>query len=135
MKPKATLPLLLLLLVFGQISAELCMARCESMATMAPSCRTQRMAQDHCAMCNHASAVVAGSVLLAQDTGSGKLCNSVLGLLPNRTEKGMQPWVAAVSSVLVTLPALEDIRPVRYRTTRSTESTPQFDPLISSLRI
>src|ERR1035437_7290236 len=58
MKYKVILPVLFLLLVAGQMSAEFCMARCEGMSTrmLAHACGMHGMAQGQCAMCNHAPA-------------------------------------------------------------------------------
>ena len=127
--------MLLLLLVIGQMSGELCMARCEGMAKMAPSCGMPDMAHGHCAMCKHASADGTSSVLSAPKACSGQICNSVLGLLQNRHDSGIATLVAAVSLPFATPAFLEGNIPMRFRAARSPGSIPPFDLLISSLRI
>jgi hypothetical protein len=134
-KYKATLPLVLLLLVIGQMSGELCMARCEGIATMAPSCRLPGMAQGHCTLCKHAPDNRTGNTLSAPETCSGQVCNSVLGLVQNRSALGLEPLVSLVS-INILAPPIEDAAPAaRYRDVRSTKSILPFDPLISTLRI
>ena len=137
MKYKVTLPVLFLLLVAGQMSAEFCMARCEGMSTrmLAHACGMHGMAQGQCAMCNHASASGTNSAASAPETCSDQICNSVLGLLQNRHDFGIEPSVAAIPLDVVIPPVLEGDSSVRFRTARSTQSIPRFDPLISSLRI
>lgn len=132
---KATLPVLLLLLVFGQMSGGLCMTRCESIATMAHSCGMPGMAQGHCPMCKHASANGTSVACSSPGTCSGQACNSVLELLQNRPDNEIEPLVAVVPLDIVSSPILEGDSPVRFRTARSTKSNSSFDPLISSLRI
>jgi hypothetical protein len=134
---KATLPLVLLLLVAGQMSAEFCMARCEGMGTgmMTHACGTPGMAQGHCPMCKHASAngiSIASSVPI---TCSGQACNSVLGLVQNRSDLGFESLVSPVSINILAPPIQDRARVSQFREVRSTKSILPFDPLISTLRI
>jgi hypothetical protein len=134
-KYKATLPLVLLLLVIGQMSGELCMARCEGMATMTPSCGMHGTAQGHCALCKHASDKRTSNALSAPETCSGQICNSVLGLVQDPLDHGIRIVVAPVT-IEILVPRFQDRAPAaRYRDVRSTESILPFDPLISTLRI
>lgn len=135
MRVKATLPVFLLLLVFGQMSAVLCRVQCEGMATMASACGMSRAAQGHCAMCKHTSSDGAGTTLSAPGTGCGQICGSVLGLPQNGLDKGLEPLVAGVALGAVTPLNLTDGSLVRYIAARSIESSPPFDPLNSTLRI
>ena len=133
MRYKATLPLLLLLLVIGQMSGELCMARCEGMATMVPSCAMHGMAQGHCALCKYASDKRTSNS--APETCSGQICNSVLGLVQNRLDHGINIVVAPVTFEIL-VPLFQDrARAAQFRDARSTKSILPFDPLISTLRI
>lgn len=137
MRYKATLPLLLLLLVAGQMSAEFCMAQCEGMGTgmMTHACGTPGMAQGHCPICKHASAnsiSIASSVPI---TCSGQACNSILGLVQNRSDLGFEPLVSPVSIKILAPPIQDGARAAQFRDVRSTESILPFDPLISTLRI
>src|ERR1035438_8584999 len=124
---KATLPVLLLLLVAGQMSAEFCMARCESMRMTQPACTMHGMAHGDCASCSHASAMSAGGAFSVPETCSGHTCNSVLGLLQNRPDQRIRPLVVAAFDVAVR-PALEDGRPAHFSATRTTEFSPPFAP-------
>jgi hypothetical protein len=58
---KVTLPMALLLLVGGQMSAELCSAQCEAMRIMASACAMHGMAHCHDAYCSrqHLQAIAA----------------------------------------------------------------------------
>ncbi len=135
MKHKATLPLILLLLVAGQMSAEFCRAQCEGMGMrmMAHACGMHGMA--HCASCKHASANGAGGALSGLDACSGQICNSVLVLVQNPPDHGIKPSVPPASIDIPAPPVLEGTRALRFRDARSTKSILPFDPLISSLRI
>jgi hypothetical protein len=120
------LPVLLLLLVIGQMSAEICRARCEAMPCMA-----------HChdASCRHASANFTRATLLASETCSGQICRNPLWLPQNRPDHESMLSITSVPFNVPVPEVLEGEHPVRFRTGRSTESIPPFDPLISSLRI
>jgi len=132
---KATLPLLLLLLVAGQMSGGLCMTRCDGMATMARSCGMSGMAQGHCPMCKHASANGISIASSAPITCSGQACNSVLGLVQNRSDLGFESLVSPVSINILAPPIQDRARVSQFRDVRSTKSILPFDPLISTLRI
>jgi hypothetical protein len=136
-KYKVTLPVLLLLLVAGQMSAEFCMAQCEGMGmgTMEHACGMHAMAQAHCASCKHASANGASGALSARDACSGQICNSALGLVQNPPDHGIKPSVSPVSIDILAPPVLEGTRALHFRDARSSKSILPFDPLISSLRI
>lgn len=131
------MPLLLLLLVAGQLSAEFCMAQCEgmSMRMMAHACDMHGMAQGRCESCKYVSVNGPRGTISALETCSGQICNSVLGLVQNRPNYGFKPLVALVSVEALAPPVLEGMRPLRFKDSRSTKSIPPFDPLISSLRI
>lgn len=137
MKHKATLPLLLLLLVAGQMSAEFCMAQCEGMSTgmMAHACGMHGMAHAHCAWCKHASDKRASNTLSAHETCSGQACNSVLGLVQNRSDLGFESLVSPVSINILAPPIQDGARAAQFRDVRSTKSILPFDPLMSTLRI
>lgn len=111
------------------------MTRCEGMAMMAPLCGMPGMAQGHCPMCKHASANSRSIACSAPGTCSGQICNSVLELLQNRPDNGIDHLVAAVPLDVVTPPLLQGDSPVGFRAARSTKSNSPFDPLTSSLRI
>jgi hypothetical protein len=132
---KATLPVLLLLLVAGQLSADFCMAQCQSMRMTEPACAMHEMADGHCASCKHPYANGTSASLSTPGTCSGQTCNSVLGLFQSRCDDEIKPLFKAVSCDIGTSPILNGTRQVRCRDARSTKSTPSFDPLISSLRI
>jgi hypothetical protein len=134
MRRKATLPVLLLLLVAGQLSAGFCRAQCEDMRRSGPACAMHEMAHGHCASCKHASAGT-NSCLSTVGTCFGQTCNRVLGLVQNRPEPGTRRLVESVSSDILAPRALEGTHPVRFRDARISRSIPPFDPLISSLRI
>jgi hypothetical protein len=135
MRYKATLPVLLLLLVAGQLSPEFCMAQCESLRMMEPACPMHEMSHGHCASCKHASANGTNASLATFGTCSGQSCNNVLGLAQSRPNSEMRPLVTAVSSNILPPSVLEDTHPVRFGDARSTRFIPPFDPLISGLRI
>ncbi len=135
MRLKATLPVFLLLLLAGQLSAELCMAQCQSMRMTEPACAMHEMSHGHCASCKHASANGTNASLATMETCSGQTCNNVLGLEQSRSNTEIRPSVKAVSFDILPPPVVEDTDPVRFRDARSTRSIPPFDPLISSLRI
>jgi hypothetical protein len=135
MRLNATLPVILLLLVAGQLSADFCMAQCQSMRMAAPACAMQEMSHGHCASCKHASANSTNASLSTPGTCSGQTCKNVLGLAQSRPNSEIRPSVTAVSIDILPPPVLEDRHPVRLRDARSTRSIPPFDPLISSLRI
>jgi hypothetical protein len=133
---RATLPLLLLLLVAGQMSAEFCRAQCEGAGMrMEHACAMHVMAHGHCTSCKHASANGAGGTLSAPDSCSGQFCNSVLGLVQNPPDYGIKPSVSPVSINILAPPVLEGTHTWRLRDARSAKSILPFDPLISSLRI
>lgn len=134
---KATLPMLLLLLVAGQMSAEFCMAQCEGMGTgmMTPSCGMHGMAQGHCPMCKHASANGISIASSAPITCSGQACNSVLGLVQNRSDLRFESLVSPVSINILAPPIQDRARVSQFRDVRSTKSILPFAPLISTLRI
>jgi hypothetical protein len=136
-KYKATLPLLLLLVVAGQLSAVFCIAQCEGMSTrmMAHACGMHGMAQGHyCASCKHSSVNDASGNLSAVDC-SGQICNSVLGLVQKNPDHGFKPLVAQVSIDAIAPPVLGGMRPLDFKNSRCARSIPPFDPLISSLRV
>jgi hypothetical protein len=135
MKYKVTLPVLLLLLVAGQMSAEFCMARCQGMRMTEPACAMHEMAHGHCAPRKHASINGMSTSLSTLGTCSGQACNSALELMQNRTDPEVKPLVVAISSDILISPILERTRQVHFRDARSTRSIPPFDPLISSLRV
>lgn len=134
---KATLPLLLLLLVAGQMSAEFCMAQCEGMSTgmMAHTCGMDGMAQGHCPVCKHAQDRRTSNALSVPEICSGQICNSVLRLAQNRPDHGLKVVVTSVSIDLLVSPLQDGARAARFRSARSTKSILPFDPLISTLRI
>jgi hypothetical protein len=136
-KYKATLPVLLLLLVAGQISAEFCRAQCAGMGMrmMEHACSMHGMAHAHCASCKHASAIGASGALSTLDACSGQICNSVLGLVQNPPDHGIKPSVSPVSIDILAPPVLEGTRTFHFRDARSTKFILPFDPLITSLRI
>ena len=127
--------MVLLLLVIGQMSGELCMARCEGMATMPPSCSMPGMAQGHCALCKDASDNGTSNTLSAPETCSGQVRNSVLGLVQNRPDHGLKVVVAPVSIDILAPQIRDEARAAQFRDARSTKSIPPFDPLIATLRI
>ena len=139
MKYKATLPLVLLLLVIVQMSGELCMAQCEGMGTgmKTHACGMHGMAQGHCALCKHASANGNGISIAPSTpiTCSGQACNSVLGLVQNRSDLGFESLVSPVSINILAPPIQDRARVSQFRDVRSTKSILPFDPLISTLRI
>ena len=135
MRRKATLPLLILLLVAGQLSAEFCSAQCQNMRMTESTCAMHEMAHGHCASCKHAFANSRGASLSTPKTCSGKTCPRVLELVKVRTDPEVKPLVAAVSLDILATPALKDAYRALFRDTRSTRSIPPFDPVISSLRI
>jgi hypothetical protein len=135
MMQKTTLPVLLLLLVAGQMSAEFCMARCEGMRMTEPTCIMHGISHGHCASCKHTSANGASTSLSALDTCFGQICNGVLGLVQKRPDRGIEPLVATVSFDIFALPLREGTRRFRFSNKRSTRYILPFDPLISSLRI
>ena len=135
MKCRIALPLLLLLLLVGQMSAEFCMAQCDGMRMTEPGCAMHGIAHAHCASCKHAYANGAGGALSARGACSGQICNSVLGLVENPPDHGTKPSVSPVSVDILAPPVPEDTRMFHFRDARSTKSILPFDPLISSLRI
>jgi hypothetical protein len=135
MKCKVTLPVLFILLVAGQMSAEFCVAQCQSMRMTEPACAMHEMAHGHCASCKHASANDTSTSLSTLGTCSGQTCNSVLELVQNRPDPEVKPLVVAISFDIYTHPILKGKRHVHFQDARSTKSIPPFDPLISSLRI
>lgn len=135
MKYKVTLPLLLLLLVAGQMSAEFCMAQCEGMRMTVPACTMHSIASARCAMCKHASDKRTSNTLSAPETCSGQVCNSVLGLVQNHSDLGLVPLVSPVSVYILVPPIQDGARVAQFRDARSTKSILPFDPLISTLRI
>jgi hypothetical protein len=136
-KHKATLPLLLLLLVVGQMSAEFCMAQCEGMSTgmMAHACGMHGMAQGHCALCKHTSDKRVSNPLSAHETCSGQACKIVLGLVQNRSDLGFGSLVSPISMNIFAPPIQNGTRAAQFRDVRSTTSILPFDPLMSALRI
>jgi hypothetical protein len=132
---KATLPLILLLLVAGQFSAELCMAQCQSVKMTEPECAMHAMAHGHCPSCKHASAKGTNASLSTLGTCLGQTCNSVLGLAQSRPNYEIRLVASAISCETLCVPDLEDTRPLSIGDVRSTRSLTPFDPLISSLRI
>jgi hypothetical protein len=134
-KYKATLPLLLLLLVAGQMSAEFCMAQCEGMRMTGPACTMHKMANGHCPLCKHTSDNSTSNTLSAPETCSGQVCNSVLGLVQNRSDRGLEPLVSPVLIDILAPPIEDGARAAQFRDARSTKSILPFDPLISTLRI
>jgi len=136
-KYKATLPVVLLLLVIGQMSGELCMAQCEGMGTgmMTHPCGMHGMAQSHCALCKHSSDKRASNTLSVHENCSGLACNSVLGLVQNRSDLGFESLVSPVSINVLAPPIRDGARAAQFRDVRSTKSILPFDPLISTLRI
>jgi len=134
MRRKLTLPLLLLLLVAGQLSAELCMAQCQSTRITEPACAMHAMAHGHCASCKHAFANGTNASFSTMGTCSDQTCSSVLDLAQSRPDN-IRPVVSARSFDILRAPVLEDTHSVRSRDARSTRSISPFDPLISSLRI
>lgn len=136
MKHKATLPLLILLLVAGQLCAELCMAQCLGMRMMEPACVMHEMSHGHCAMCEHASANHSSNTLSAPETCSSQICSSVLDLPQTRIDHEIKPLGSPVSVDILAASIHERALAVHLRDPRSTKSIPPpFDPLISSLRI
>jgi hypothetical protein len=132
---KATLPVVLLLLVIGQMSGELCMARCEGMATMALSFGMSGMSQGHCALCKHASDKRTSNALSAPETCSGQICNSTLVLVQDRPVHELKIVVALVP-IDILVPLFQDgARAAQCRDARRAKSILPFDPLISTLRI
>jgi hypothetical protein len=129
------MPLLLLLLIGGQMSAEFCRAQCEGRMLTAHACGMHGMAHAHCASCKHASANSTNASLSTPKTCSGQTCNSILELVQVRTDPEVRPLVVAVSFDILAPSVLEDTHPARFRNGRSTRSIPPFDPLISGLRI
>jgi hypothetical protein len=135
MKCKVTLPLLLLLLIAGQLSAEFCRAQCEGMKQSEPGCAMREMAHGHCALCKHSSADSTINTLSTFETCSGQICNGVLGLAVYRSNYEIRP-LAEAGSLDVLVPRILDVMPrARFDGARSTRYIPPFDPLISSLRI
>jgi hypothetical protein len=135
MSYKAVLPLLLLLLLAGQMSAEFCMAQCEGMRMTEPACTMHGMSHGHCASCKHASANGVSTSLSTLGICCGQTCNSVLGLVQNLADHEIKPLVGTASIDILAPPLLEGTHPVRLRDTRSIRYILLFDPLISSLRI
>jgi hypothetical protein len=134
-KHKATLPLLLLLLVVGQMSAEFCMAHCEGMRMAEPACTMHGMAQGHCAWCKHASDKRTNNTLSAPESCSGQVCNCVLGLVQNRSDFGLEILVSLVSIDILAPPIRDGARAAQFRDARSDKPILPFDPLTSTLRI
>jgi hypothetical protein len=133
---KAALPVLLLLLVAGQLSADFCMAQCQSMRMMKRACAMHEMAEGHCGSCKHRSASGTSASLSTPGTCSGQTCNSnVLGLFQIRCDDEIKPFFKAASCDVDASPILNGTHQARCRDARSTKSIPSFDPLISSLRI
>ena len=132
---KPTLPLLLLMLVVGQISAGLCQARCEGMRMPTQPCGMHGMVQGHCAACNHASVNGANGILAAPEACFGEICNGVFGLVQNRPDAGVKPLSAGASGDLPVAAVMDGARPASIHATRPTGPIPPFDPLISSIRI
>ena len=135
MRHKATLPLLLLLLVAGQMSAEFCTAQCQNVRMTEPTCAMHEMAHGHCASCKHVFANSRNTSLSTPRTCSGQTCTRTLELVKARTDPEAKPLVAAVSLDALAPRDLGDTHRARFRVARSTRSIPPFDPLISSLRI
>lgn len=137
MRRKATLPafLLLLLLVAGQMSAELCRAQCEGMAMTEPVCQMHGMAHCHNPSCQHASVNAASTAVSAPETCSGQICQNVLAFPQNRLHQEIKTLAAVVAPDIPALLTLERRPLARFRASRSAQSIPPFDPLISSLRI
>jgi hypothetical protein len=135
MRQKVTLPVLLLLLVVGQMSAEFCRAQCEGMKVTGSACTMHGMAHGLCASCKHASANDASGTLSALDTCSGQICSSVLGLVQNRPDREIELLVALVSIDILAPPVREGARSLRFIDARSTTYVLPFDPMISGLRI
>jgi hypothetical protein len=126
---------LLLLLVAGQMSAELCRARCDGMRMIAHACGMHGMADYRNASCHHVSANGTFTILSASETCSGQICMSDLGQLQNRPDHESKPSITRVSLNTVVPPLFEASSLIRFRTERSTEYIPPFDSLISCLRI
>jgi hypothetical protein len=135
MRHKATLPLLLLLLVAGQLSAEFCMVQCQGMRMTEPACAMHEMARDHCASCKHASASDTSASLSALGTCPGQACNSVLGLALSRPDHEVGLLIPSVSFDVLVPPVLVGMGRMHYRDARSTRSIRPFGPLTPSLRI
>jgi hypothetical protein len=115
MRHKATLPLLLLLLVAGQMSAEFCAAQCQNMRMAEPTCAMHKMAHSHCASCKHAFADSRNASLSTPRTCSGQTCTRALELVKVRTDPEVKPLVAAISFDVLAPPLLEDTHRARFR--------------------
>jgi hypothetical protein len=128
--------LLLLLLMVGQVSAELCRAQCEGVGMTEPVCKMHGMAHCHNPSCEHASVNAASITVSTPETCSGQICQNVLELPQSGPDHEIKPLAVAVSLDIASRPALDHQLPVRFRASRSsTQSKPPFDPLISSLRV
>jgi hypothetical protein len=93
------------------------------------------MAPGQCALCKHALANGASSIVSVPENCSGQICENVLGLQQDRADQELRPFAAAVSLDVHSQLGLERTIPVRFRATRSTHPIPPFDALISTLRI
>ena len=131
---KAILPMLLLLLVAGQMSGEVCGARCENMSAVAPIC-VRGMAHGHCPLCDHASANGARERLSTPETCCGQICKVVFGQLESSPDQGRKPLVIAVSIRPTLFTFSEDTRHVRFGIAQHRRPISPFDPLTSTLRI
>jgi hypothetical protein len=126
---------LLLLLVAGQMSAELCRARCDGMRMIAQACGMHGMTHRHDVSCHHVFVNGTSTILSACETCLGQICRSVLGLLQNRPDHESDPSISRAYLNIVSPPLIEAMSSLRSRTERSTEFIPPFDSLISRFRI
>ena len=102
---------------------------------MSRGCEMHGMAHGRCALCDHASTHGVRTAFSAPDTPCGQICQSALWLLQNGADHQIKPLVAPASFDALAAAVLEAEYLVPFGTTRSTNSIPPFDPLISSLRI
>ncbi|MHB1935449.1 MAG: hypothetical protein ACYCOR_02555 [Acidobacteriaceae bacterium] len=135
MRPKATLPLLLLLLMTVQAFAAVCDARCAAMSISMSRNSMPGMANCH----GMVSVAVAGRQAVAALTSSqlcaSQICKSDWTFLrsPVVHELDISTLPATVSGS-VAIP-VQIACPLQCNTGRSTHSITAHDPLISKLRI
>lgn len=134
---RATMSVLLLLLVSVQAFAVMCSVRCATMGHADTQNSMPGITNCH-GMSNHPAIGAASYAVLAAHGCSSEICQSDLSLLQNRTtqEIGALP-LSMVTAVVVSSPAKPFQNTIRLwlGANRCTNSIPPFDPLISSLRI
>lgn len=131
---KATLPFLLLLLLSVQTVASACEVRCATMTAMNSAGRMASMAHCQGMASRSLASDRAGATVTPVQACVSHICKYDWAFQSRAVpELGLSPLSAAVHSV-ATMPTPIAIC-LRWKTDRSTNGIPIFDPLMSSLRV